>query len=279
MIENDLTMTGTVLGNNFKVNEYRSFSKEALEDLSSLYTDSPRCVGVIFRQLIAKEKVAEALAFFRSYIDTHGSYRKGDSYVEVLQCGVTQFGKSYTEYLQQCSVFCEKSLMDTSIDTDSIACAGILSESLAAPVVPLSDGEHIAVPVVIREWKNTGDFSLEPHDDLSQLKLLSDCHLSNVEHVVAYNCCLQQGDGGDLVLWDMAPDEASKQALKVTDTGYPYPISALQGIEAISISLEDGDCYFIRADFIHGVRPINNGARVTAGRFSANAGGKIVYWT
>jgi hypothetical protein len=134
-----------------------------------------------------------------------------------------------------------------------------------------------------RRWLDNGAMSLMPHEDKAQIVYAREdsFEIENAKHVIAFNACIQaSGEGGELTVWNLEPDEACRHSFDVEKAGYPYPPQHLCDIESFSVCLNPGDIYFLNAGVLHGVQIVRNGQRLTAGRFiSSISSRKVIYWT
>jgi hypothetical protein len=111
--------------------------------------------------------------------------------------------------------------------------------------------------VLIRHWNAGGEYALQPHDDDSQCRYPDQVGFE-LQRAVGYkvcavNMCLENGEGGRLVYWNVVPDDDSKRRLDLYYSGMPYPLEALDGIEAIWLDIRQGDVYVFNGEHVHGV--------------------------
>jgi hypothetical protein len=123
-------------------------------------------------------------------------------------------------------------------------------------------------PVLIRHWNAAGDYALQPHDDGSQLRHPAQAgfEIQRVpgHTVAAVNMCLENGEGGRLVCWNIDPDDESKERLGLSISGSPYPTEALEGFETLRLDIGHGDVYVFDGGYVHGVEAtIGDGKRTT----------------
>ncbi|WP_338805319.1 hypothetical protein WDV76_10440 [Xenorhabdus griffiniae] len=105
-------------------------------------------------------------------------------------------------------------------------------------------------------WNNSGEFLLLPHDDLAQLSdpRQNDFEIQSVKRVMAVNFYAEvpQG-GGQLKVWNIAPDMESRSALGLTHSGFPYPADRLKEHESMIIDIAPGDLILLNGNLIHAV--------------------------
>ncbi len=112
---------------------------------------------------------------------------------------------------------------------------------------------------VIRSWSGGGKFALAAHDDAGQLSAKSQAgfEIQSVARnpLAAVNMCLQNGEaGGQLVYWNIEPDVATRRALGLEETGYPYQAEWLDNFERIDLPVHAGDIYFFNGKLVHAVQ-------------------------
>ncbi len=116
-----------------------------------------------------------------------------------------------------------------------------------------------ACEFVIRSWSGGGKFALAAHDDAAQLsaKKQAGFEIQQVaaSPLAAVNMCLQNGAaGGQLVYWNIEPDDDTRRALGLEETGYPYQAEWLEDFDRIDLPVHAGDIYFFNGKLIHAVQ-------------------------
>jgi hypothetical protein len=147
-----------------------------------------------------------------------------------------------------------------------------MTEALAKEGVDFRLARHggrEACLALLRSWHGTGEYALAPHEDQSQCRepQQADFEIQRVvdRHVAALNICLENGEGGRLVIWNVIPDEDSKRRHGLTYTGSPYPLETLEGFTPLSVPVEPGDIYLFNGAHVHAVEPnTGTGRRTTA---------------
>jgi len=132
--------------------------------------------------------------------------------------------------------------------------------------VTLRVAEHegrAASEFVARAWSGDGKFALAAHDDAAQLaaKKQAGFEIQQVlaNPLTAVNMCLQNGEaGGQLVYWNIEPDAATRKALGLEETGYPYHAEWLEEFDRIELPIHAGDIYFFNGKLIHAVQAQSN---------------------
>lgn len=125
-------------------------------------------------------------------------------------------------------------------------------------------GARDAAPFVMRSWRGSGDFALDPHDDGAQLRQRAQAGfeiqgIADEVPVVAMNICLENDGDGQLHYWNVEPGEADRRAFGLEETGYPYPVHALDGVSKLVVPVERGDVYFFNGRLIHAVQALGAG--------------------
>ena len=175
--------------------------------------------------------------------------------------GTYHYGKPLDRYLEEAdrcrdiqgSVFdgCEN-----VFDRVMSAVRTTLAEKGVALRVASLDGRP-ASEFVMRSWCGQGQFALEPHEDGAQLAcgLQRGFEIQKVAAfpVVSVNMCLENPGAGELHYWNIEPDATARARFGLEETGYPYPVEALDGIEKLVVSIRPGDVYCFAGKQVHAV--------------------------
>ncbi|MFI5635613.1 hypothetical protein ACIA8E_41090 [Streptomyces sp. NPDC051664] len=221
---------------------------------------------------------------------TEGGNRTDDSFVKTNQIGATQFSRSGDEYVREVIQTSSISLdLFDGVAHDEIEqlfATELLEMTFAKKGMVLRSSRFKNIPAgfcTLRRWLDNGEMALMPHDDTAQLLSArkDGYEVAGATHVVSYNAAVETSDkGGALKVWNINPDEACRERLGLVSTGYPYPIDSLDGIESLTVQLRQGDAYFLNSSFIHGVSSVQEGRRLSAGRFVGKISDDVaVYWT
>lgn len=227
---------------------------------------------------------------FNVEVAKNGGNRDDDGFVLTNQVGATQFSRSGEQYVREVNRV-NQSVADLMAVTDPAGTEALfLNQALENDF--LMQGIHFgparfknacACFATFRRWLDNGVMSLMPHEDMAQVALAQqdDFEIASAQTVTAYNVCLEAAQGGGkLTMWNLMPDDSCREALGVVNTGYPYPPQLLTGIDSFAVQLNAGDVYFMNACHLHGVSSVNQGSRLTAGRFIGKLNDpKVVYWT
>ena len=230
-----------------------------------------KVLGVVFRDVI-DHAAAEELV--QRFWDSPARKRRGGEVCESLgyYVGAYHYHKPTQQYLDE-----------------SAEIAGYLESVLDVPNEPSRwfrerlderlrrDGARLRLsqkdgregcPVLIRHWNASGEYALQPHDDESQLHhpAQADFEIQRTPDytVAAVNMCLENGEGGRLVVWNLVPDHESKKRYGLELSGSPYPLEAVDGIESLWLEVRTGDIYVFNGGHVHGVEAsVNQGKRTT----------------
>jgi hypothetical protein len=245
----------------------------------------------VLRNAFSPESAASIVENFdRLLYETDGGNRHDDGYVKINQIGATQFSRSGEEYVREVMGTAQMSLdLLEELSGDEIEQmfnTGLLEKIFARRGVVFRSSRFKSIPggfCTFRRWLDNGEMALMPHEDSAQLitARTDDYEIAGARHVVSYNAAVETTDiGGELVVWNLNPDDRCRENLGLVGTGYPYPIRELEGVESFTVQLHEGDAYFLNSSFIHGVSSLQEGRRLSAGRFIGKiTDDLVVYWT
>lgn len=212
--------------------------------------------GCMFRNAIAPDTCARIADNFRNHLRLR---QRGDA-VPAYVLGTFHYRKPLAQYLEEAASFRETmhDVFDGSVNVFEEV-FGAITAALAAENVQLRVAEHDgrqASEFVMRSWSGSGRFSLEPHEDGSQLtdRLQHGFEIQRVTGpATAFNMCLENPGAGELHYWDLVPDHDTRVRLGLEETGYPYPLEIVDGVEKIVVPVRAGDIYFFNGKRIHAV--------------------------
>jgi hypothetical protein len=243
-------------------------------------------VGVIFRGYISQKICAEIAARFTS---SAALGRRMDG-VPASYVGAYHYRKRLSDYLseaEECREEVGRIMGDAGNERLRMAFSELANYFGGGAIVRVARHDRRdACPLAIRTWANQGEYALSAHEDYSQC---SDPDQAEFEvqrgmgdFVVAANGCVASEPGdGSLVIWNIRPDDQTKDRLGLRFLGYPYEIRDLEGEQKLSIQITTGDLYFFNAALVHAVSSIRTtGSRVTfSWLMRRHSGGEILLWT
>lgn len=254
----------------FRFLDYHTFDPEGI-----LKVLRGEVFGAIFRGAIDPATSKELV---RRFWESPARKRRGGEVCESLgyYVGAYHYHKPTSTYLDESAEIADH--LNALLDVPDEPCRWFrqrLGARLAGEGVALrlseKDGRH-GCPVLVRHWNASGDFALQPHEDESQCRepRQADFEIQRtLEYgVFAVNMCLENGAGGDLVCWNVIPDDSSKRRLDLYYSGSPYPPEVLEGIPSISLEVRSGDIYVFNGGHVHAVEASAPGATRTTMAFN-----------
>ncbi|HEY3756651.1 MAG TPA: hypothetical protein VGL42_10925 [Opitutaceae bacterium] len=242
--------------------------------------------GVIFRGAIDPESCERIK---RNFWSNPMRRQRGDS-VPAHYLGTYHYGKELDLYFSEAETTRDAVAAVFAGGSNIYAqMRGEISSALAQQGVALRVAEmngRRAGDFVMRSWSASGQFALAAHDDAAQLTARRQAGFEIQEvvpnAVTAVNLCLENGSGGELVYWNVIPDDATRRALGVEETGYPYAADLLTEYTKIELPIHRGDVYFFNGKYVHAVRA-SAGAGAQRSTISLLMGFKdpktVVTWT
>ncbi|MEV0262357.1 hypothetical protein AB0I49_13555 [Streptomyces sp. NPDC050617] len=145
-------------------------------------------------------------------------------------------------------------------------------------------GGRRAAPFRLRSRADDDALVLSPHDDAEAIRHarhLDGCEVQRVARLCNALMCVENGSGGELLYWNIAPDRESRAALGMSTDSYGYPIESLTGIEQLTVPVRAGDVYIFDTANVHAVAPCDGGTPRTTvnllmGRLDEDT---TVYWS
>lgn len=260
----DVQLTGEIkTGDEFRIKETDHFDPADFIDILD-----GNLLGVMVRNYVSPSDCARICANFEDY---EGRYARGAD-APAIYAGTYHYHKPLPQYFEEAA-----------------AANQTLPQLFAGAVDPVSrfrDGmtktlgdrgrafrsarweNRDACQFVMRKWTDTGSFSLKPHDDEAQCKDPRQKGFEIQEALTtgalcAINICLRNDVGGQLRLWNMRPDDASRARLGLDTTGSPYPIRLLEDILKIDIDIRPGDLYAFDGRYVHAVAQLGSSGTAT----------------
>jgi hypothetical protein len=229
-----------------------------------------RLLGVIYHDVIDPSAASEMV---RRFWDSPARKRRGGEVCESLgyYVGAYHYHKPTATYLDESAEVAP--YLDQILDVRGEPTRWFrdrLTQRLAAEGVEFRlarDDGRPGCPVLIRHWNAAGAFALQPHEDASQCRVPEQAGFEvqrTLRHTVAaVNMCLENGELGRLVIWNVIPDDESKSRLGLYYAGSPYPPEVVDGIDAIWLPIRPGDIYVFNGEHVHGVEASEPGAKRT----------------
>jgi hypothetical protein len=215
--------------------------------------------GVVFRNLVPAGICAELARRFWSSSDRQQRGEEAPGYY----LGAYHYHKTVGAYLDDCEATrrAVEEVLDLPGDPLDELHQG-LSKALAQEGVEFRLARHAgrsANRAILRSWHGQNRFALAPHEDLGQCTEPRQAEFEiqrTVGHTItALNMCLENGEHGELVLWNLVPDEATRHRLGLHHTGSPYPLELLDEVESVRLPVSPGDVYLFNGAHIHAVEP------------------------
>jgi hypothetical protein len=249
---------------------------------------SGRLAAYRVSDFLAPEKCEVITRNFWASADRQPRYGDGEEGVEAYLVGASHIDKSTDEYLRDAgrAAVAISALYAGAGDPIAdfraqLAAHGAVGGIRAAQHDGRAAGNSKAVC-----WNKPGEYLLLPHDDLAQLSdpLQAGFEIQQVHQVMAVNVYPQvSGGSGQVKLWNVEPDEATRDRLGLSYSGYPYPPELLAGCPGIVVAVRTGDLCLINGNLVHAAL----GRGLTSPRdrllltcfMGLNGLGEMLWWT
>lgn len=212
-------------------------------------------------------------------------YGEGEDGVEAYLIGASHYGKPTSTYLNE-ALGCKAAVESLFMGTINPVAA--LRDTLASRItvrtaslngLPAGDCKAVC-------WNNFGTFLLEPHEDLAQVKdpIQADFEVQQVDRVMAVNIYAAVPErAGQLQVWNVEPDDATRAELGVNNVGFPYPAKLLTEYPSLTIAVETGDLCIVNGNLVHAV--LRGNAESPRSRLlltcfmGRNLNDELIWWT
>jgi hypothetical protein len=245
-----------------------------------------RYLGAVFRGVVP---TVTRQALITNFLTSPGRRTRGaDAPGEYL--GAYHYNKTIDDYFDQTDAMAAHLRAALDVPDDPLrALFRRLEQELALHDVRFRPARHEgreACVGIFRSWLGQRDFALDPHEDHGQCEepkqVGFEIQQVTAYHIVGLNICLDNGSGGRLTVWNLRPDEATRDRFGVRYTGSPYATEWLAGIDQIHLDVQPGDIYLFNAGHVHAVEPVRDAdtQRVTLSGILGFADDKtVISWT
>ncbi|MEV6340626.1 hypothetical protein AB0M12_38655 [Nocardia vinacea] len=245
-----------------------------------------RCLGTVFRGVVP---AATRKALIANFLTSPGRRTRGaDAPGEYL--GAYHYNKTIDGYFDQTNAVDADLRAALAVPDDPLrGLFGRLERELAGSGVEFRPARHEgrdACPGIFRSWLGQRDFALDPHEDRGQCEdpkqVGFEIQQVTDHQIVGLNICLDNGRDGWLTVWNLRPDEETRDRFGVRYTGSPYSLEWLAGVDQLQLDVRPGDIYLFNAGHVHAVEPVRDPdtQRVTLSGILGFADDKtVISWT
>lgn len=218
-------------------------------------------IGCIFRKVVPLADCRRVTENFWN----HPGLRQRDDAVPAWYLGTYHYGRTLQAYLDAAEES-RHTLHDVfdgarNLFAQVMEPLGARLSSQGVALRPAAHEGREACEFVMRSWSGRGQFALQPHEDAAQLSCRTQAGFE-IQQVaaplVAVNICLENSGGGELHYWNVRPSAEARGALGLAETGYPYPLESVDGIERLVLPVGPGDIYFFDGRYVHAVASQND---------------------
>lgn len=269
----------------FQVNEsLGQFRAQEIRDLLDF-----RLAGVFIRDALSQSTCDQLVERFWS---NQGRTRRPDG-VAGFYVGAYQYGKTFEEYtseVHKTEPYVDALLSGPTDPVQLVMGAVRLAVEVRHMEVRLARWKgEAAARIRALAWTAKGPYLLAPHDDIGQLTdpLQSGFEIQECakHQVIAVNVYPRvPKPGGKLRIWNIKPDQRTRDALDIAHTGYPYPADALRDIPYLDVDVETGSVLLSNGGLVHAVSGYDEQTNLSGERLLMNFffgqidQGTIVHW-
>jgi hypothetical protein len=283
-------MTQRITGPSLPASAFRLHETEGVVDVDAVFDVlGGRLAAYRIRGFVAPEVCRRIVENFWASEQRTPRYGEGEDGVEAYLVGASHYGKPTSQYLEEARA-CEAAV--ANLYSGTVNPASVFREAL----VSASGGALKARPAMLDGipagdtkavyWNNVGNFLLEPHDDLAQVKdpVQSDFEIQQAVRVMALNIYAEvPADSGQFKIWNVEPDDQTRDELGLTHVGFPYPAELLDEYPSLIVPVETGDLCVANGNLAHAVLRGNPGApkrRLLITCFmTLNFNDELIWWT
>ncbi|MET7309341.1 hypothetical protein ABZS68_20165 [Streptomyces sp. NPDC005571] len=245
-----------------------------------------RRLGTVFRNVVP---IATREALIANFLTSPGRRTRGaDAPGEYL--GAYHYNKPIGAYLDETDAVAADLRAALNVPGDPLSdLFQRLEDELALSDIEFRPARHQgreACPGVFRSWLGQREFALDPHEDRGQCEdpkqIGFEIQQVAAHQIVGLNICLDNGSNGQLTVWNLRPDEETRDRFGVRYTGSPYAPEWLSGIDQVQLDVRPGDIYLFNAGHVHAVEPARDlhAQRVTLSGILGFADDKtVISWT
>ena len=275
-----------ITGTSLRDEEFRIHETVGSVDVGTVFEVlNGRLAVYLVRGFVPLAVCRQVEANFWSSTERVPRYGEGEDGVEAYLIGASHYGKPTSTYLNEV-LGCKAAV--ESLFTGTINPVAAFRDTLASRItvrdaslngLPAGDCKAVC-------WNNFGTFLLEPHEDLAQVKdpIQADFEIQQVDRVMAVNIYVAVPErSGQLQVWNVEPDEATRAELGLSNVGFPYPPKLLTEYPSLTIAVETGDLCIANGNLVHAVLRGNAASprsRLLLTCFMGrNLNNELIWWT
>lgn len=283
-------MTQRITGTSLPASAFRLYETEGVVDVDAVSDVlGGNLAAYRIRGFVAPEVCRRIVENFWASEQRVPRFGNGEDGVEAYLVGASHYGKPTLQYLEEAHA-CEAAVANLYAGT--INPASVFRETLVSTsggALKARPAMHDGIPAGDTKavyWNNVGNFLLEPHDDLAQVKdpIQSDFEIQQAVRVMALNIYAEvPSDSGQVKMWNVEPDDQTRDELGLSHVGFPYPAELLDEYPTIVVPVETGDLCVANGNLVHAV--LRGDADSPRRRLlitcfmTLNLNGELIWWT